>query len=53
MKVRIAIYHASEIHVGLTHWGRVTHVCDSKLTIISSDNGMSPDLRQAIVWTNA
>ena len=23
----------------LTHWGRVTHICVSKLTIIGSDNG--------------
>ena len=37
----------------LTHWGRVTHVCVSKLTIIGSDNGLSPDRRQAIIWTNA
>ena len=25
----------------------------SKLTIIGSDNGLSPDRRQAIIWTNA
>ena len=37
----------------LTHWGRVMHICISKLTIISSDNGLSPDRRQAIIWTNA
>ena len=37
----------------LTHWGRVTHMCVSKLTIIGSDNGLSPDQRQAIIWTNA
>ena len=37
----------------LTHWGRVTHICVSKLTIIGSDNGLSPDQRQAIIWTNA
>ena len=36
----------------LTHWGRVTHISDSKLTIIGSDNGLSPDRRQAIIWTN-
>ena len=36
----------------LTHWGRVTHICVSKLTIIGSDNGLSPDRRQAITWTN-
>ena len=37
----------------LTHWGRVTHTCVSKLTIIGSDNGLSPVRRQAIIWTNA
>ena len=37
----------------LTHWGRVTHICVSKLPIISSDNGLSPGRRQAIIWTNA
>ena len=37
----------------LTHWGRVTHICVSKLTIIGSDNGLSPSRRQAIIWTNA
>ena len=37
----------------LTHCGQVTHICFSKLTIISSDNGLSPDWRQAIIWTNA
>ena len=31
----------------------MTHVCVSKLTIIVSDNGLSPDRRQAIIWTNA
>ena len=37
----------------LTQWGRVTHLCVSKLTIIGSDNGLSPERRQAIIWTNA
>ena len=37
----------------LTHWGRVTYICVSKLTIIDSDNGLSPGRRQAIIWTNA
>ena len=27
----------------LTHWGRVTHICVSKLTIIGSDNGLAPN----------
>ena len=37
---------------GLTHWGQVTHICISKLTVIGSDNGLSPGRRQAIIWTN-
>ena len=37
----------------LTHWGRVTHICVGKLTIIGSDNGLSPGRRQAIIWTYA
>ena len=37
----------------LTHWGRVTHLCISKQTIIGSDNDLSPGRRQAIIWTNA
>ena len=37
----------------LTHWGRVTHICVSKLAIIGSDNGLSPRRRQAIIWINA
>ena len=36
----------------LNHWGRVTHICVSKLTIIGSDNGLSPGRRQAIIWIN-
>ena len=40
-------------HMALTHWGRVTYVCVSNLTIIVSDNGLSPGRRQAIIWTNA
>ena len=37
----------------LNHSGRVTHICVSKLTIIGSDNGLSPGRRQAIIWSNA
>ena len=37
----------------LTHWGRVTYISVGKLIIIGSDNGLSPDRRQAIIWTNA
>ena len=31
----------------------MTHICVSKLTIIGSDNDLSPGWRQAIIWTNA
>ena len=33
----------------LSHWGRVTHICVGNLTIIGSDNGLSPGRRQAII----
>ena len=36
----------------LTHWGRVTHLCVGNITIIGSDNGLSPGRRQAIFSTN-
>ena len=29
------------------------YICVSKLTITGSDNGLSPNRRQAIIWTNA
>ena len=32
---------------------RVAHICVSKLTIIGSDNGLSPGRRQVIIWANA
>ena len=31
----------------------MTHICVSKLTIIGSDNSLSPERRQANIWTNA
>ena len=34
-------------------WGKVTHICVIELTIIDSDNGLSPGWHQAIIWTNA
>ena len=43
----------SRVVWGLTHWGRVTHICVVKLTTIGWDNGLSPGRRQAIIWTNA
>ena len=38
--------------VWLTHWGWVTHICVSKLTIIDPDNGLSPGWRHSIISTN-
>ena len=37
----------------LKHWGWVSHICVGKLTIIDSDNSLSPGRCQAIMWTNA
>ena len=37
----------------MSHWGRMKHICASKLTIIGSDNGFSPGGRQAIIWNIA
>ena len=42
---------SSRLH--LSNWGRLTHICVGKLTIIGSDDGLSPGRRQAIIWTNA
>ena len=39
------------LHSSLTHWGRVTHIRISNVTIIGSDNGLSPGRCQAIIWT--
>ena len=36
----------------LTHWGRVTHICVSKVTIIGSDNDLKPGRRQVTIWIN-
>ena len=46
-------YFKQNYTISLTHWGRVTHICVSRLTITGSDNGLSPGRRQAIIWTNA
>ena len=37
----------------LTHWDRAMRICVSKLTTIVSDNGLSPDRHQIIIWTNS
>ena len=50
---RVAAISTQGGMISLTHWGRVTHICVGKLTIIGSDNGLSPGRRQTIIWTNA
>ena len=35
-----------------THWGQMTHICIGNMTRISSDNGLAPEQRQTIFWTN-
>ena len=37
----------------LTHWDRVKHICVSKLIIIGSDNGLSPEWQcwNIVYWT--
>ena len=49
----LELYDVVHCYMPLTHWGRVTHICVAKLTIIASDNGLSPGRRKAIIWTNA
>ena len=46
---KIEIFHS----VTIDHWGRVTHIWATELTILGSDNGLSPGRRQAIIWTIA
>ena len=45
-------YKGSLLYMYLTHWGWVMHICVGNLTIIGSDNGLSPGRHQAITWTN-
>ena len=39
--------------VMMRYWGRLMHICISKLTITGSDNGLSPGQCHAIIWNNA
>ena len=55
--IKPTVFHTGScyagLHCALTHWGRVTHICVGKLSIIGSDNGLSPNRCQAIILTNA
>ena len=53
LEYKVIISHLPYFLPQLTHWGRATHICVGKLTIIGPDNGLSPRRRQAIIWTNA
>ena len=53
LRLTFNVWHLKYSRVALIHWGRVTHICVVKLTIIGSDNGLSPGWRRAIIWTNA
>ena len=48
----VVITALSEINV-LNHWGRVSHTWVDHLTIIGSDNVLSPGRHQTIIWTSA
>ena len=37
----------------LTNWDRETHICVGEHASIGLDNGLSPNWRQAIIWSNA
>ena len=51
--MKLTLAHLLYIHLkSLTHWGRVMHVCASKLIITGSDDGFLPGRRKAIIWTN-
>ena len=47
------LMHMNYVSFALTHWGQVTHICISRLTIIGLDNRLLLGRRQAIIWTSA
>ena len=51
--LNLVLSFADTVIITLTHWGRVTQICVSKLTIINSDKALSSGRRQAIIWTSA
>ena len=48
-----SILTISHSHFSLIHWGWPMRICISKLTIIGSDDCLSPGRCQAVIWTNA
>ena len=53
MKNAFSVMSNLQTNYRLSHWGRVTQLCVGKLIIIGSDNGLSPERRQATIWINA
>ena len=41
-------FNDDKVKFPLTHWGRVTHICVSKLTVIGSNDGLSPGRRKPL-----
>ena len=52
-KWNIIGYAGNTAQTSSTNCGRVTHICLGNLTIIGSDNGLSHDRCQNIIWANA
>ena len=46
------VVHIFSFQDALTHLGWVTYICVGNLTIIGTDNGLSPCRRQAFIWTS-
>ena len=55
LQLRNGISEASTGRTGcaLNVWGRVTHICISRLYHYWLNNGLSPGRHQDIIWTNA
>ena len=55
--IKPTVFHTgscyARLHCALTQWGWLTHICVGKLSIIGSESGLSPNRRQAIIWTDA
>ena len=45
--------HYGATRILINSSGRATHMCVGNLSIIGSDDGLSPGRRQAIIWSNA
>ena len=52
-RIPLCCWWVQEEEIPLTHWGRMTHICIGKLTIIASDNGLLAGRHQAIIWAIA